>query len=115
MFWIGFVAFGSMAMVSFIWGTVFCPTTTGIMINGKKHYPPMSPPSAMWTAWGYYYQIAFWILKPLPYSDQILGVGGEMPVVTIVVVCYLPQLLIAAVGGLLARSVIRRWEQGSWW
>jgi hypothetical protein len=49
MVWVGFVAFGSMAMASFIWGMVFCPTSTGIMIDGRKHYPPMSPPSAMWT------------------------------------------------------------------
>jgi hypothetical protein len=52
--------------------------------------------------------VAIWSLKPLSYSGQILGIGGEMPVVTIVVVSYLPQLLIAAVGGLLTRSVIRQ-------
>jgi hypothetical protein len=114
-FWVGFVAFGSMAMVSFLWGVVFCPSSTGIMINGRKYYPPMSPGSTMSTVWGYYYEFATCTLKPLPYSDQILGVGGEMPVVTIVVVCYLPQLLIAAFGGLLTRSVIRRWRKGNWW
>jgi hypothetical protein len=52
--------------------------------------------------------VAIWSLKPQPYSGQILGIGGEMPVVTIVVVSYLPQLLIAAVGGLLPRSAIRQ-------
>jgi hypothetical protein len=90
-------------------------TLPEIMINGRKHYPAMSPGSAMFTVWGYYYEFAFRRLKPLPYSDQFLGVSGEMPVVTIVVVCYLPQFLIAAVGALLTRSVVRRWEQGNWW
>lgn len=108
MFWVGFVAFGSMAMMSFLWGMVFSPTTR-VMNTGRIIYTS-SPGSAMWTLWHSYYEFAVWSLEPLPYSGQILGIGGEMPVVTIAVISYLPQLLIAAFGGLLTSSIIRRWD-----
>jgi hypothetical protein len=112
MFWVGFVAFGSLAMLSFLWGTIFAPITRVAAPRSRMHYAPI-PGSPMWTLWHAYFGFAVQFLGFLPYSSQILGIGGEMPVITVAAITFLPQLLIAAAGGLLTRLVVRWWHKTS--
>lgn len=98
MFWAGFVAFGSSAMASFIWGTLTPPVArpgSGRMIFAS------TPGSAMWALWDRYFQFAVASLMPLPGAHWILGIGGEIPIATMTTISSLPQFLIAAAGGLL--------------
>ena len=103
-FWAGFVAFGAMAMLSLLWAW-FTPPTGHRSTPGKTY--PSSPGSAIWNLWDGYFHFAVMNLLPLPGSKMILGIGGEIPVITAVFIFLLPQLLIAVVGGLVTRLIGR--------
>jgi hypothetical protein len=103
-FWIGFVTFGSLALTCFVWAMLTPPT-------GRRQTDPSdrmtyysTPGSALWRSWDGYFDFAVMSLDSLPGSYLVLGKAhGEIPTVTVAVISFVPQLLIALLAGLMAR------------
>jgi hypothetical protein len=106
-FWIGFLAFGSMAMATVVWAMVFAPNV-GIAhdpITGNEIIINV-PGSLMWTLWSGYFRYV------LTYVAGHLDVDPEPVGVITALIWSLPQFLVAVVGGLLCRLVAgrRQWR-----
>jgi hypothetical protein len=103
-FWAGFVASGLMAMSSFVLDMIHP------VLSWDAHValPGTTPAPGRWTVWSYYGQIAWIALQRLPYSASLLRVDGLLKVITLLVF-FLPQMLFACTGGLLARRIFGRW------
>lgn len=93
------MAFGSLAMLSFVPGTL-SPPTGGRSVNGRM-IDFADPGSPFWALWHDDIGLAIEGVQHLPGADVILGRGGEMPAATYAIRTFLPQGFIAAVGGLL--------------
>jgi hypothetical protein len=102
-FWLGFLAFGSMAMVTVIWAMVFAPNV-GIVHdpNTGKEVMVKLPGSLMWTLWSTYFKSVFtYLAGHLHFNLDPLGVAAAL-------IWSLPQFLIAVIGGWLCRLVAGR-------
>jgi hypothetical protein len=114
-FWAGFLAFGTMAMMSFLGAALSCPGDS-VAIDPKTGQAVVTtfPGSTIWSLWVGYGRFVFKTLESLPNSDWIVGDGGDshghdgIPLITKVFVLSLPQLVFAAVGGVGARFLVRR-------
>jgi hypothetical protein len=103
-FLVGFLVFGSVAMISVIWALVFTPNvditqdpSTGKMITIEI------PGSRMWTIWSSYVEFVDACLAGrLQINLDPLGI-------LVAVIWSLPQLLIALTGGLFAVLIAGRW------
>src|SRR4051794_13565975 len=107
MFWAGFLACGSVATTSFVWGMVSAPVSRAAVAPrpGVFVVRHEAPGSAMWPLWHRYFELAVRACDPLPYSREFLGVGGEMPAATLAAMCSLPQFILAVAGGMLVGSL----------
>jgi membrane protein YqaA with SNARE-associated domain len=101
-FWIGFVAAGSLALMCFVWAMLTPPTGMRQTNPSDRVTYYHTPGSAMWRLWCDYNNFAATNLVPLPGSYRFLGMAtGNMPTATLAVIGFAPQVLIAALGGLL--------------
>ena len=102
-FWIGFLTFGLMAMVSVIWAMVFAPNV-GISLDPStgKVVKLTVPGLLMWTWWSAYFESVFTHLAGhLHFKIEPLGIAAAL-------IWSLPQFLIAVMGGLLCRLAAGR-------
>jgi len=108
-FWAGFIACGLMAMTTLVWAMLF-PEVLGITATMTL---VRMPGSSMYTVWyGYANFVSEHIIAPVLYDPRINPgiyldslLGGALIVGIRAVVWFLPQLLIAVVGGLLASLI----------
>jgi hypothetical protein len=111
-FWSGFIAAGLMAMMTFVWAMMF-PEILGLTSTGAL---VRTPGSTLYTVWhGYSSFVAEHVIMPLLYDPRINpGIDGDSILGGLFiagirsVVWFLPQLLMAVVGGLLARGIAGR-------
>lgn len=115
-FWSGLVVFGLLAMSSLVWAMLF-PEVIGIAFdkNGviMVHRTPGSFLSTVWSSYAGF--VSNHVIEPVLESRGFpLRInpdsysGGALLVSVRAVVRFLPQMLIAVIGGLLARSIVRR-------
>ena len=114
-FWVGFLAFGAMAMMSFLGAELSCPGDS-VAIDPKTGQTVVTtfPGSTIWSLWARYGRFVFKTLQSLPNSGWIVGDGGdshghgEIPVTTKIFILSLPQLVFAVAGGVVAMWLVRR-------
>lgn len=102
-FWLGFLAFGFMAMMSVIWAIVFAPNigiaqdpTTGETITLKI------PGSFLWSLWSSYTDLVDTsLLQPFEIDLDPTGLLAAM-------IWSFPQFLLAAAGGLVVWLITAR-------
>ncbi len=116
-FWAGFITCGLMATMSFVWAILF-PEVIGIDFDNNGSMATVrTPGSPLYTAWfGYAEFVSDHIIGPILESHSMNSrinfdsyLGGALLVSIRVVVRFVPQLLIALVGGLLTSLIVRRW------
>ncbi len=110
-FWAGFLVCGLMAISTFIWAMLF-PEVFGLSRTGVLHITPGSPLYSVWHGYeGFVFEriIRRFLFDPRANLefDRDSALGNLLIACLRAVVWFLPQLLIALVGGLLA-SLIRR-------
>lgn len=111
----GYVAFGSLAMASFIGAVFFCPSDS-VTIDPKTGQAVVrtSPGAPIWVLWSRYGRFVFKTLENLPNSDFIVGDGGDshgddgVPLGTKALILSLPQMVFAVAGGLFSSLIKRR-------
>jgi CDP-diglyceride synthetase len=110
-FWVGFIVCGLMAMTTLVWAMRF-PEVFGIR-GGALIRTPGSPLHTVW--YGYAKFVSERIIAPVLYNPRINPgpnrdsvVGGASIVAIRSIVWFLPQILIAIVGGLLTSLIGRR-------
>jgi hypothetical protein len=111
----GFVAFGSLAMASFVGAGFFSPSDS-VSIDPKTGQAVVrtSPGAPIWVLWSRYGRFVFKTLESLPNSDFIVGDGGDshgqdgIPLGTKALILFLPQMVFAIAGGLCASLIKRR-------
>ena len=102
-FWVGFIVCGLITMTTLVWAMLF-PEVVGLSSTGVLE---RVPGSTMWTIWyGYARFVSEPILVPMiTYSGidpDVSNLGGILIAGARAVIWFLPQLLIAVAGGLLA-------------
>jgi hypothetical protein len=105
-FWAGFVGCGSLAMASCIWAEAHRPrillslsVLTGHLVETRG--------SSMWTIWDGYANFASDCLERLPYAVRLIERSSEsIQDAVFPLTLFLPQLLFALAGGLLARWLV---------
>jgi hypothetical protein len=103
-FWSGFLAFGMVAMISVIVFLSDPPSeTTTIASSGTSVQSYPGSPTAR--LWGAYFELAYAGLERLRYP-YIEHTTDWLSAFTDAVVIFLPQLLMAWAGGLLARLIV---------
>ncbi len=114
-FWAGYLAFGSMAMTSFLGAAFSCPSDS-VTIDPRTGQAVVTtyPGSAIWSLWARYGRFVFKALESLPNSDSIVGDGGDshghdgIPLITKVLVLCLPQFALAVASGVVASMLATR-------
>jgi hypothetical protein len=110
----GFLAFGLLAMITFIWGMLFAPNvglafdpTTGSTIEHRI------PGSFLWSVWSNYFQfLEAYLVEPVDNDAVPLGMTTVLTLATKAALIWsLPQLFFAVVGGLLAHLIVRRLDR----
>jgi hypothetical protein len=114
-FWAGFLAFGAMAMMSFL-GAALSRPVDSIAIDPKTGQAVVTtiPGSTIWSLWAGYGRFVFKALEGLTDSEWIIGDGGDphghdgIPFITKAFILSLPQLVFAVAGGVVARLLVGR-------
>lgn len=114
-FWAGFTACGLMAMMSFVWAMLF-PEVLGFGFENGSMTLFTTPGSPLYSLWHGYADFLFkHIIAPVLFDPRINPVldresvtGGAFIVGIRAVVWFVPQVLIAAGGGLLVSLIVRQ-------
>ena len=116
-FWAGFLVAGLLAAGSLAWGFLFRESVNvGInLTTGEKttiRTPGFASADRAWAAWSGYLQLMVSGLERVPATRGLLTRDGVPQVVAGTLMVWLPQLLIAAAGGVLASGLARRTRSG---
>jgi hypothetical protein len=110
-FWAGFLAFGAAALVSFFWDMGYVPgmsITRAATIGDYEQRESAGSPWPLRTVWTRCGVIAADFLEALPNAPLVIENRGDVILgITYAVILFLPQLLLALVGGLLAWSLAK--------
>lgn len=105
-FLMGFVAFGTIAMATVLWGLIFAPSIGIACSNAGKTIKLTIPVSPLWSLWsGYVGFAATFLVKQLAIQLDPMSFLACL-------IWSLPQFLIALVGGSLTRFIARRCGHG---
>jgi hypothetical protein len=109
-FWVGFLVCGTIAMTSSAWAAL---TPAGSVLSTTGAPNKILDGSRMWFLWNSYFVFTVNCLEALrfdirSFTPRSLDEPGIGYITIVGVMAFIPQLAIALVGGLVARSIILR-------
>jgi hypothetical protein len=111
-FWAGFLAAGLLAGSTLAWTMIF-RTSVNIGLNGvtgqsvKIIIPGFPSADRLWSVWERYFDLATSPMERVPFTAGVLEREDASTAILIATIVFLPQLLLALTGGLLAVLLAR--------